>query len=311
MRLAAFVSPKSRPKIHATRSNSATATSPQLSPPTISKVVASKSIRSILSLLCPGFVQTLARPTRLCQIFVQILYSGVMADAGHLRIGELSRRTGTSVDSLRAWERRYGLLSPDRSDGGFRLYSDEDVERVRAMQAHLHNGLAAAEAARRALETGFREAGGSDDLVTQSRRELVDALASFAEGKANSALDRLLGALSVDTLLVEIVLPYLHELGEAWARGNASVAQEHVASNFIRGRLFGLARGWGEGAGPHALLACPPGEQHDLGLIAFGLTLRNRGWRITYLGQDTPLSTLEQEARELAPDRVVVAASTP
>jgi len=234
-----------------------------------------------------------------------------MADAGHLRIGELSRRTGTSVDSLRAWERRYGLLSPDRSDGGFRLYSDEDVERVRAMQAHLHDGLAAAEAARRALETGFREAGGSDDLVTQSRRELVDALASFAEGKANSALDRLLGALSVDTLLVEIVLPYLHELGEAWARGNASVAQEHFASNFIRGRLFGLARGWGEGAGPHALLACPPGEQHDLGLIAFGLTLRNRGWRITYLGQDTPLSTLEQEARELAPDRVVVAASTP
>src|SRR5215208_746679 len=234
-----------------------------------------------------------------------------MADAGHLRIGELSRRTGTSVDSLRAWERRYGLLSPDRSDGGFRLYSDEDVERVRAMQAHLHNGLAAAEAARRALETGFREAGGSDDLVTQSRRELVDALASFAEGKANSALDRLLGALSMDTVLVEIVLPYLHELGEAWARGDASVAQEHFASNFVRGRLFGLARGWGEGAGPHALLACAPREQHDLGLIAFGITLRNRGWRITYLGQDTPLSTLEQEARELAPDRVVVAASTP
>ena len=233
-----------------------------------------------------------------------------MADAGHLRIGELSRRTGTSVDSLRAWERRYGLLSPDRSDGGFRLYSDDDVKRVQAMQAHLHDGLAAAEAARRALESGVPDAGGSD-LIAQSKRELVDALASFAEGKANSALDRLLGALSVDTVLVEIVLPYLHELGEAWARGDASVAQEHFASNFVRGRLFGLARGWGEGAGPHALLACPPREQHDLGLIAFGLALRNRGWRITYLGQDTPLSTLEQEARELAPDRVVVAASTP
>src|SRR5215208_1196123 len=76
MRLAAFVSPKSRPKIHATRSNSAIATRPQLSPPTISKVAASRSIRSILSLLCRGFVQTLARPVRLCQIFVQILYSG-------------------------------------------------------------------------------------------------------------------------------------------------------------------------------------------------------------------------------------------
>jgi MerR family transcriptional regulator, light-induced transcriptional regulator len=233
-----------------------------------------------------------------------------MAETGHLRIGELSRRTGTSVDLLRAWEKRYCLLDPDRSDGGFRLYSDEDVGRVRAMQAHLADGLAAAEAARRALENGGPEAGGGN-LIEQSRRELADALASFAEGRANAVLDRLLGALSLDTVLVEVVLPYLHELGEAWARGDASVAQEHFASNFLRGRLFGLGRGWGEGAGPHALLACPPREQHDLGLIAFGLALRNRGWRITYLGQDTPLSTLEQEARELQPDRVVVAASTP
>ena len=232
-----------------------------------------------------------------------------MSETGHLRIGELSRRTGASVDLLRAWEKRYGLLDPDRSEGGFRLYSDDDVARVRAMQAHLVDGLAAAEAARRALENGGPEAGGGD-LVAQFRRELADALGSFAEGRANAVLDRLLGALSLDAVLVEVVLPYLHELGEAWGRGEASVAQEHFASNVIRGRLFGLARGWGEGAGPHALLACAPLEQHDLALIAFGLALRNRGWRITYLGQDTPLSTLEQEARELRPDRVVVAGST-
>ena len=231
-----------------------------------------------------------------------------MPEAGHLRIGELSRRTGASVDLLRAWEKRYGLLDPDRSEGGFRLYSDDDVARVRAMQAHLVDGLAAAEAARRALENGGPEAGG--DLVAQFRRELADALGSFAEGRANAVLDRLLGALSLDAVLVEVVLPYLRELGEAWGRGEASVAQEHFASNVIRGRLFGLARGWGEGAGPHALLACAPLEQHDLALIAFGLALRNRGWRITYLGQDTPLSALGEEARELRPDRVVVAGST-
>ena len=97
-----------------------------------------------------------------CQIFVQILYSEGMGEPGHLRIGELSRRTGASVDLLRAWEKRYGLLDPDRSEGGFRLYSDDDVARVRAMQAHLVDGLAAAEAARRALENGGPEAGGGD-----------------------------------------------------------------------------------------------------------------------------------------------------
>ena len=233
-----------------------------------------------------------------------------VAGTGHLRIGELSRRTGASVDLLRAWEKRYGLLEPDRSEGGFRLYTDEDVARVRAMQSHLADGLAAAEAARRALENGGAETAGGE-LVTQSKRELAEALASFAEGRANAVLDRLLGALSLDAVLRDVVVPYLHDLGEAWARGEVTIAQEHFASNVVRGRLLGLARGWGEGSGPHALLACPPREQHDLGLIAFGLALRNRGWRITYLGQDTPVFTLEQEARELDPDRVVVAASAP
>ncbi|HSS80478.1 MAG TPA: MerR family transcriptional regulator [Gaiellaceae bacterium] len=233
-----------------------------------------------------------------------------MGERGHLRIGELSRRTGVSVELLRAWEKRYGLLDPDRSDGGFRLYSDEDVARVRSMQAHLADGLAAAEASRRALENGGGEAV-AGDLVAQSKRELADALAGFSEGRANAVLDRLLGALSVDAVLTEVVLPYLHELGEAWERGEATVAQEHFASNVLRGRLLGLGRGWGEGSGPQALLACAPGEQHDLGLIAFGIALRNRGWRITYLGQDTPLATIEHEARALKPDRVVLVSAAP
>ena len=212
-----------------------------------------------------------------------------MTELGHLRIGELSRRTGTSVDLLRAWEKRYGLLEPDRSEGGFRLYSDEDVGRVRTMQGHLAAGLAAKEAARRALEEPGSETDGVQ-LVAQSRRELADALAGFSEGRANAVLDRLLAALSVDAVLRDVVLPYLHDLGEAWERGEASIAQEHFASNVLRGRLLGLGRGWGEGSGPHALLACPPREQHDLGLIAFGLALRNRGWRITYLGPGHPAS---------------------
>jgi DNA-binding transcriptional MerR regulator len=233
-----------------------------------------------------------------------------MGERGHLRIGELSRRTGVSVELLRAWEKRYGLLDPDRSDGGFRLYSDEDVARVRSMQAHLADGLAAAEASRRALENGGGEAV-AGDLVAQSKRELADALAGFSEGRANAVLDRLLGALSVDAVLTDVVLPYLHELGEAWERGEATVAQEHFASNVVRGRLLGLGRGWGEGSGPQALLACAPGEQHDLGLIAFGIALRNRGWRITYLGQDTPLATIEHEARALKPDRVVLVSAAP
>ncbi len=107
-----------------------------------------------------------------------------------------------------------------------------------------------------------------------------------------------------------MILPYLVDLGERWSTGEATVAQEHFASNLIRGRLLGIGRGWDSGDGPRAVLACAPGEQHDLGLIAFGLTLNRRGWRITYLGPDTPVESLVDTAGRLEPDLVVVAATS-
>jgi methanogenic corrinoid protein MtbC1 len=88
------------------------------------------------------------------------------------------------------------------------------------------------------------------------------------------------------------------------------VAQEHFASNLIRGRIAGLARGWGTGHGPRALLATPPGELHELALMMFGIALDRAGWRIDYLGVSTPMDDLVRVADELRPDLVVLAATT-
>jgi MerR family transcriptional regulator, light-induced transcriptional regulator len=222
-----------------------------------------------------------------------------------LRIGELSRRSGVSPELLRAWERRYGLLRPTRSNGGLRLYSLDDLERVHRMRQHLAGGLAAAEAA--ALASAERLGEERHSLAPASaREELADALDRFDEPRAQAVLDEALAVATPDAFLGDIVLPYLHGLGERWARGDASIAQEHFASSVLRGRLLGLARGWGRGLGPLALLACLPGERHEFGLIAFGLALRSRGWRIAYLGADTPLDTTEAAARSLAPELVVL-----
>jgi MerR family transcriptional regulator, light-induced transcriptional regulator len=125
---------------------------------------------------------------------------------------------------------------------------------------------------------------------------------------AHGVLDRALGAFTLDTVLAGIVLPYLRDLGERWERGEASVGQEHFASNLIRGRLLALARGWERGDGQSALVACASGEQHDLPLIVFGLALRNRGWRILFLGADTPAGTVAETADQLAPTLVVISA---
>jgi MerR family transcriptional regulator, light-induced transcriptional regulator len=243
-----------------------------------------------------------------------------MEDSGDrplLRIGELSRRLGVSDHVLRAWESRYGLLRPARSPGGFRLYSEADESRIRRMQAHLAEGLSAAEAARAALRGAGPASGRPEDpalpapAVSDPGAALRRALDAFDEPAAQAALDRLLADLSIPAVLRDVVLPYLADLGERWQRGTASVAMEHFASNLIRGRLAGLARGWGSGHGPQALLACPPGELHDLALMMFGILLHGNGWRIDYLGADTPAGELARAAGISRPDLVVLAATRP
>jgi MerR family transcriptional regulator, light-induced transcriptional regulator len=213
------------------------------------------------------------------------------------RISELARRTATSTDLLRAWERRYGLLQPQRTQGGFRLYDEADVQRVERMRSGLDRGLAAAEAARAALEPGDEPA------------ELLPALLAFDDERAHAILDDLLARLSVEAVLHDVVAPALRQIGDGWERGDVSVAQEHFAANVLRGRLVGLARRWDQGVGPRALLACAPGDQHDLPLILFGLALSRRGWRILFLGADTPLDVLARTARSERPDVVVVSRS--
>jgi MerR family transcriptional regulator, light-induced transcriptional regulator len=224
-----------------------------------------------------------------------------------LRIGELSRRTGVKPDLLRAWERRYGLLEPERTTGGFRLYPEASVGRVEAMQAHLAGGLSAAEAARLATAKEEPPASASISALLEELRAALDA---YEEPRAQAVLDRMLAAFTLETVLRDALIPYLHELGERWERGEASIAQEHFASSLIRGRLLGLARGWGAGAGPLAVLACPPGEEHDLGLLALGVVLHGLGWRIAYLGPDTPMETLAEAAERMKADCVVLAAAS-
>jgi DNA-binding transcriptional MerR regulator len=229
-------------------------------------------------------------------------------DGDHLlRIGGLARRTGVRPETLRAWERRYGLLSPARTSGGLRLYSGADEQRVRRMQDHMVGGLSAAEAARLAAAGGAEPADSSRAWSAErDGARMREALERLDAAEANAALDRLLSSFPLDTVFADVVLPYLREQGERWERGALTVAEEHLATNLVRARLASLTRGWESGGGPLALLACAPGELHDLPLMIFGLALRARGWRIAYLGADTPGESVADAVRKLDPSLVVV-----
>lgn len=238
---------------------------------------------------------------------------------GGLRIGALSKRAGVSEHVLRAWETRYGLLSPTRSSGGFRLYSDADVRRVQRMRAYLADGLSAAEAARAVLAEPAEPTAAAlapDPVVVRMAEangasNLRTALDALDERAAHVVLDQLFGALTIEAVIRDVLMPYLHELGDRWSRGEVSVGQEHFASNVIRSRLAALSPGWGGGRGPRALLACPPGELHDIALLSFGLVLRRAGWRVVFLGADSPTADIQRTAEALGPELVMLAASDP
>jgi MerR family transcriptional regulator, light-induced transcriptional regulator len=226
---------------------------------------------------------------------------------GPLRIGEFARRVGVNPELLRAWERRYGLLRPVRSHGGFRLYTDKDAERVAHMRRALDEGLSAAEAARATLERGQP----SEGLLDDTAERLLAAIERYDEAAVNTVLDESLAAFGLEAVLRDVILPTLTEVGLNWENGTLEISQEHFASNLIRGRLLSLARLWGRGAGPLAVLACAPGETHDISLLAFGLLLRSHGWRILFLGADTPISTLTETAKTTRPALAVLTSFNP
>ncbi len=232
-----------------------------------------------------------------------------MSGERRLRIGELSKRVGESPELLRAWELRYALVEPERTSGGQRLYSARDEHRVKLMRRHIDAGATASEAARLAKL--------ADDPATDGGEVSLEVFAASLEGSfdgldepaAQAALDTLLASVSLRQALQDVILPFLHRVGDRWESADMTVAEEHFASNIIGGRLRSLTRGWGDGVGPLAALACPPGELHDLGLVAFGLLLRERGWRIAYLGTDLPLHDLTI-LDELSPTIFVLAATS-
>ncbi len=241
-------------------------------------------------------------------MFVEGVYSQLVTTGpGPLRIGEFARRVGVTPELLRAWERRYGLLRPVRSAGSFRLYTDEDAERVARMRHALDEGLSAAEAARAALERGQPSEGLLDDAAAR----LLAAIERYDEATVNTVLDESLAAFGLEAVLRDVILPTLTQVGLKWETGTLEISQEHFASNLIRGRLLSLARLWSRGGGPLAVLACAPGETHDISLLAFGLLLRSHGWRILFLGADTPISTLTQTVKPTRPALAVLTSFDP
>jgi MerR family transcriptional regulator, light-induced transcriptional regulator len=237
------------------------------------------------------------------------------------------QQTGSTPATLRAWERRYRVLSPGRSDGGYRLYSEHDIAILRWLKTQVEDGvsissavalldlqhrvgefpeleLLSASSAGREPAPGPRNA----DAIAE---ELLGALCAFRETEAEAILAEAFALYPVESVAEEIIAPVLVEIGERWHGGQASIVQEHFATAFLRRRLSTLFHAYDQPAtGPLAMTGSVPGEWHDVGILLVSLTLRRHGWRVIYLGPNVPISDLIQEVKLLAPDLVCFSATT-
>jgi DNA-binding transcriptional MerR regulator len=240
-------------------------------------------------------------------------------------IGVVARMTGIPVATLRVWERRYHFPNAERTDGGHRLYSEKELVRLRWVKNTIDEGMQTSQAIR-ALHNHEREGripelepitttppppmveGSALDVF---RHRLRNALESHELDRAEQVLGEVLAIYSMENLILDVIRPALNDIGQGWVEGRVNVATEHLATAFLRQRLtLWLVTGPPVHPVRPIVLACAPGEWHEISLLMLGVLLRRRRWPVTYLGQAVPLPDLVRFTRDLKPSVVVLVAMT-
>ena len=241
-------------------------------------------------------------------------------------IGVVSRMTGIPVATLRVWERRYKFPSAGRTAGGHRLYSEQELARLRWVKSTIDEGMQTSQAIR-ALRSHERQGRipELDALAAEPtlqpvlhsnsldvfRKRFTQALEHSELDKADQILGEIMAVYPLENVIFEVIAPSLVEIGEAWREGRINVATEHLASAFLRQRLtMWLVTGPPTHPIRPIVLACAPNDWHEIGLLMLGVLLRRRRWPVAYLGQAVPLPDLAKFVRDLRPPIVVVTAMT-
>ncbi len=238
-------------------------------------------------------------------------------------IKAVARLVGLLPVTLRAWERRYGLLSPQRGNQGYRLYSEHDVHTLRWLKNQVDAGLSIGRAS--VLLQDLRSKG--QDPVTAAvepipdqpavtldalQQQLITALYQYNENSALEALRRTFALYPLEQVLAEVIQPVMVAIGEKWHAGEISVTMEHFATQFIMQQLMSMLAAAGAPARPGCIVAaCAPGETHQIGLVMLVVMLRWRGWDVKYLGPDISLDHLVEALEPLHPRLLMFTATRP
>lgn len=245
-----------------------------------------------------------------------------------LSIGAVARITGLSEFTLRAWERRYEVVQPQRRSSGRRVYTRADVEKLSLLQKLTLGGYAIGDIVHLStadLERMIRKEQGSAAVTTgsgigfESSRDHVNEMLATVRALDVSGLTSLLRTRQMQhntrAFLLDIVALFLRELGESVQRGGLDVYHEHVASavvrNYLTGILFATEQVARTEDQPPIVFATPEGDLHEFGILIAGLLAMMRSRRVLFLGPNVPFGSLERAARLTKSPMVVIGVSAP
>jgi DNA-binding transcriptional MerR regulator len=209
-------------------------------------------------------------------------------------IGTVSSLTGVPPITLRAWERRHGLIHPLRKPSGHRLYSRQDIDLIHRVVALLEGGMRIGQVKEELIaETPLEEEAKPSTVWDSYRNEMIAAIIRFDERRVESAYGNALALHPVESVTRNLLTPLLIELGDRWQVGEGSIAEEHFFAFYLRNTLGArFHHRQRDTTGRKILAACLPGEHHEIGLLLFGLAAHQAGFQLVLLGADMPLSDL-------------------
>lgn len=235
-------------------------------------------------------------------------------------IKAISHLVGLLPVTLRAWERRYGLLHPTRGDQGYRLYTEYDLSTLRWITNQIETGMSISRAVSHLndlREKGMDPADGQKSALADNTiaiqnisSQLFNAITKFNDTAAHETLRRAFSVYSVDQVLTKVIKPTLVEIGEAWHQGKLSIAIEHYATQFFMQHLMSMLTTTMPPTHPVTIIAGGvPGEQHQIGLLMLVVMLRWRGWDIKYLGPNLSFDGLPEAVAPLHPRMFLLSAT--
>ncbi|MEW8509089.1 MAG: MerR family transcriptional regulator [Candidatus Thiodiazotropha sp.] len=229
----------------------------------------------------------------------------------------LAERTGVGASTLRAWERRYKLLTPQRTPKGHRIYTAKDKRIVDYVVELLHEGHSLPTIARLVRQPeqrrGSRQPGMDLSGVWQDYlQDTLRAIGDFSHERIEAVFNEASSLYPLDMVTERLIEPVLITLGENWKSNPNGIAEEHFYSCWVRNRLGArFHHGYGHAKGARIVCACMPGDNHDIGLLLFSLTAQSRGYRVLYFGQNLPLQQIPHILDRSSARAVIVSTRTP